>query len=807
MKRRNGFWKTAVVLLSLTCLVGCASAKQPVKEAPASTAAAAASTVAASKASESSATDTGAAAAASAATAASESAAAASSAASAATAVSASVSAAASASSDVSASVSAAASTSADASTSAVASSSDTASGKQADWTLLLYLCGSTLEDCPEHCATTLIERLSKVPASDKVNFVVETGGSKSWANPKVSPDKIQRFQISGADMELRDEQPLSSMSDPDTLSSFLKWGTENYPAKHTIAVLMDHGGSTMGAEMDEIFDDSIMSVPEIVQAFKDSGSHFDIIGFDACLMANYEIAADLSPYADYLLASEETECLGWDYTQFGQAMVDNPEISPEILGRNICDGYVALREKNDAAYGSTLSITDLSKVQPIVDAVSEMGKAMGSCIPDPKKLVALSSEIQSVKRYYYSTSLDLVDFARKVTVLDKSTTQKVVSAVQDAVVYKANADSFTGSNGLSIYYGLGRKNSEYSNYANVCPSPAYVAFLDAMNYSWRAPASLYEKTEKMAEPVYSDYHVDYTLVPDGNKVKALHVTKGLNSIISITYTLYRIDREEDRYYLVGTFPNLSPWKDNSTFIPYFDGEVVTVGGVPCYLDLIEEQSDYSLFETPVLLTCPIDDQGNTADIRGYLRLLWTPNAKKTAAAGTSSDKDAADTAKSTDKETADTAKSTDKNAADTAKSSDENTAKASSAEAAKADTQTRWTGASTDLHDGYFQILGFRNTDVTAGGMENLPSRQLTQLDDGYKITFEIPETTADGEYALGRASDSIIYSRSDTKVKMKKIDSGDYAVTYQIRDALGHDYDSEMLGVKISNGVMTAQ
>ncbi|MCR5235609.1 MAG: hypothetical protein K6E34_00220 [Lachnospiraceae bacterium] len=35
---------------------------------------------------------------------------------------------------------------------------------------------------------------------------------------------------------------------------------------------------------------------------------HFDFIGFDACLMATVETAYMLSPYADYMIASEEFE-------------------------------------------------------------------------------------------------------------------------------------------------------------------------------------------------------------------------------------------------------------------------------------------------------------------------------------------------------------------------------------------------------------------------------------------------------------------------------------------------------------------
>jgi hypothetical protein len=45
----------------------------------------------------------------------------------------------------------------------------------------------------------------------------------------------------------------------------------------------------------------------------------FDIIGFDACLMAMYEVGAALSPVANYMLASELLEPgTGWDYSYLG---------------------------------------------------------------------------------------------------------------------------------------------------------------------------------------------------------------------------------------------------------------------------------------------------------------------------------------------------------------------------------------------------------------------------------------------------------------------------------------------------------
>jgi hypothetical protein len=44
-----------------------------------------------------------------------------------------------------------------------------------------------------------------------------------------------------------------------------------------------------------------------------------DIIGFDACLMAMYEVAAALAPYSKFLLGSELLEPgSGWDYKVLG---------------------------------------------------------------------------------------------------------------------------------------------------------------------------------------------------------------------------------------------------------------------------------------------------------------------------------------------------------------------------------------------------------------------------------------------------------------------------------------------------------
>ena len=52
-----------------------------------------------------------------------------------------------------------------------------------------------------------------------------------------------------------------------------------------------------------------------ISRALTASGlTQFDLIAFDACLMANYAVAGALAPYATLLVASETNEYGGMNY-------------------------------------------------------------------------------------------------------------------------------------------------------------------------------------------------------------------------------------------------------------------------------------------------------------------------------------------------------------------------------------------------------------------------------------------------------------------------------------------------------------
>ncbi|MBQ2468690.1 MAG: hypothetical protein II503_03300, partial [Clostridia bacterium] len=101
------------------------------------------------------------------------------------------------------------------------------------------------------------------------------------------------------------------------------------------------------------------------------------IINFDACEMSGVEVAVTLSPYADYLVASPESEPGdGQEYTSWLNALRENPGMNGFELGKIIVDGLAAYytEEEVDEA---TLSVIDLKnfteRLMPLITELDDI--------------------------------------------------------------------------------------------------------------------------------------------------------------------------------------------------------------------------------------------------------------------------------------------------------------------------------------------------------------------------------------------------------------------------------------------------
>ena len=151
-------------------------------------------------------------------------------------------------------------------------------------WTVLVYLIGSDLESQTGHASMDILEMFESA-YSPKVRLVIQTGGALDWKLDHFTSGQVERHLRTGPDdITLVDTlRGNPAMTDPATLTEFIRFGIKAQPADHYALILWDHGGGTLGGYgLDEFYPDQSMAVPSLNAALDQSGVRFDFIGFDA---------------------------------------------------------------------------------------------------------------------------------------------------------------------------------------------------------------------------------------------------------------------------------------------------------------------------------------------------------------------------------------------------------------------------------------------------------------------------------------------------------------------------------------------
>ena len=321
--------------------------------------------------------------------------------------------------------------------------------------TLMVYMCGTDLESRYGMATKDLME-MASAKLSDKVNILVFTGGCKQWKNQAVSNQVNQIFRVAQGGLEtLVQNAGNAAMTDPNNLVSFIQWCGQNFPANRNMLIFWDHGaGSLQGYGYDEKnVRAGSMSLAQIDSALKAANMKFDFIGFDACLMATAENALMLSKYADYMIASEETEPgVGWYYTNWLTTLSNNTSTPTIQIGKQIVDDFVDVCAQQCRGQQTTLSVVDLAELSVTMD------DAFTAFSNSTKNLIA-SSGYQTVSRarsntreFAGSNSIDQIDLVHFAKNLGTDEAKKLADVLLSAVKYN-RAANITNAYGLSIYF------------------------------------------------------------------------------------------------------------------------------------------------------------------------------------------------------------------------------------------------------------------------------------------------------------------------------------------------------------------
>ena len=357
----------------------------------------------------------------------------------------------------------------------------NTASGRKL--TLMIYMCGSNLESGYGSASADIEEMKNAGLRGNDVTVLIMTGGSEQWA-AGYDPSRCLIQELGPRGMRVVWRSDAMNMGEADTLTQLLRFGKESYPADDYALILWNHGGGPMeGVCWDELFSMDRMTLPELSSAISnaDLGQKLSWIGFDACLMGSVEVAAALSPYAAFMIASEESEpSKGWDYS-FLQGIAS--DASGAETGERIVNAYFS----GNAGSNDTLTLTclDLAKVQQVVTEMDSFFSVMDRSLNTENFTDVSNLRMRSVG-FGRSVSenndddYDLVDLGDFVKLLGAESSADLLHAIQDAVVYARSTVS--SSCGLSVYHPFVNK-AKYTKqwkdeYDSLISCPGYTSYV-----------------------------------------------------------------------------------------------------------------------------------------------------------------------------------------------------------------------------------------------------------------------------------------------------------------------------------------
>lgn len=353
-------------------------------------------------------------------------------------------------------------------------SSGSSNSGAPIKTTFMVYIVGSNLESNFYAGNVNIREMVEGTKGDTDTNIIIQTGAGQHSNTPATDPiynqpllvkdwTKLQLHKIHNGQLTTIEENMGASCHEYETvpnctpmskgnITEFIKKAVAQAPADRYVLVLWDHGSGSIHGYGDP---ENLSSVIDIQEAVKNSGVHFDIIGYDACLMATLDSAYSLKDYADYYVASEETEDgFGWDYKKIMETLAANKSISSRDLAVRITEVYQE-RYIDDPTY--TLSAIDLSKIEAVKTAYENYTNAMNSNISaqgtDLNAWVDFNDARKKVDHYaeYADSNILHVDLKDLVSLSSNGNNDfGLIEAINNAVI--SNKSARTTSYGISIF-------------------------------------------------------------------------------------------------------------------------------------------------------------------------------------------------------------------------------------------------------------------------------------------------------------------------------------------------------------------
>jgi hypothetical protein len=272
----------------------------------------------------------------------------------------------------------------------------------EVEWTFMVYMDGDNNLEGPGVEDFNEMEEAFKY-STYQVNVIVQFDRIGGYDTSNGDWEDCRRYAIqkdfdkSEMTSEVVKDMGEVNMGDPDTLVDFVTWGFEYYPAKKYAVVLWDHGGAWRGVCWDdtnltESGDADCITLPELRYALREikqanNNRNLDLLGFDACSMAQTAIVHEVVDYVDVVCASGFVEPGdGWPYEMILPDLLAQPTMTKEELGERIAyhyqSSYSDRTEDPDDSFRTSMAAFNTTMFPQYVQALNkfsfELAKVAG---------------------------------------------------------------------------------------------------------------------------------------------------------------------------------------------------------------------------------------------------------------------------------------------------------------------------------------------------------------------------------------------------------------------------------------------
>ena len=405
-------------------------------------------------------------------------------------------------------------------------------------WTILCYLAadvesGFNGQSIEKPMVENVID-MEKVGSNENMNIIVQLDRGENPSDISGGWKGCKRFYIEKNQKNNQNNSINSNiikdfgadginMAEPKVLEDFILESCKEYPSDNIMLILNDHGAGWLGV-LEDYSDNngSMMNIQGIKTAIKNAeeklGKKINIIGFDACVMGQVEVAYELKGLGEYMIGSQEViGGKGWPYSKILNKMNDSikksredkllndlsgsenivkkiinecgnlnkegiPTISAIKLGQNMQEQQKFISKVVSACnFPNALSASEfiapyldkfsyLEILKDSFDAFSDALIKTGTPDNVIKDIANSSGSFGAVEPF--NESKDIVDLANRINqsslIMDndlKEASREVVENLNNAVLASQNnKDLYPYANGLSVYFPGKNFLNEYSD-------------------------------------------------------------------------------------------------------------------------------------------------------------------------------------------------------------------------------------------------------------------------------------------------------------------------------------------------------